>query len=98
MLGWPHALAVADAHGVSAEEVSPSASSSLSGMPDFLAFCTPRIDAGEHPGDIDRLAMGAASVGHVLQTARDAGSTPRCRRRSWTFSGGARQPVTPTTA
>lgn len=73
VLGWLHALAVADAHGVSAEELLSSASSVLSGMPDFLAFYTPRIDAGEHPGDIDRLAMGVASVDHVLETARDAG-------------------------
>lgn len=73
VLGWLHALALADAHGVSAAELLPSASSVLAGMPDFLAFYTPRIDAGEHPSDIDRLAMGAASVDHVLRTARDAG-------------------------
>jgi 3-hydroxyisobutyrate dehydrogenase-like beta-hydroxyacid dehydrogenase len=73
VLGWLHALAVADAHGVSAEELLPSASSVLSDMPDFLAFYTPRIDAGAHQGDVDRLAMGSASVDHVLQTARDAG-------------------------
>ncbi|MFE5893992.1 NAD(P)-dependent oxidoreductase [Streptomyces sp. NPDC056462] len=73
MLGWLHALALADAHGVSAEEILPSAASVLSGMPDFLAFYTPRIDSREYPGDIERLAMGVASVDHVLQTARDAG-------------------------
>jgi 3-hydroxyisobutyrate dehydrogenase-like beta-hydroxyacid dehydrogenase len=73
VLGWLHALALADAHGVSAEEILPSASSVLSGMPDFLAFYTQRIDAGEYPGDVERLAMGVASVDHVLQTARAAG-------------------------
>jgi 3-hydroxyisobutyrate dehydrogenase-like beta-hydroxyacid dehydrogenase len=80
VVGWLHALAVADAHGVTAEDLLPSAASVLSGMPDFLAFYTPRVDAGEHTGDIDRLAMGAASVGHVLRTAADAGvdtSLPR---------------------
>jgi len=73
VLGWLHALALAEAHGVAAGELLPSASSVLAGMPEFLAFYTPRIEAGEHAGDIDRLAMGAASAGHVLQTARDAG-------------------------
>ncbi|MDT0342291.1 NAD(P)-dependent oxidoreductase [Streptomyces litchfieldiae] len=73
VLGWLHAVAVAGAHGVSARELLPYASPLLSGLPDFLAFCTPRIDAGEHPGDADRLAMGAASVDHVVHTARDAG-------------------------
>ncbi|GAB2587045.1 NAD(P)-dependent oxidoreductase [Kribbella endophytica] len=71
--GWLHALALADAHGVRAEEILPSASSVLSGMPAFLAFYTQRIDAGEYPGDIEKLAMGVASVDHVLQTAVDAG-------------------------
>ncbi|WP_338058220.1 NAD(P)-dependent oxidoreductase [Streptomyces avicenniae] len=73
VLGWLHALALADAHGVRAEDVLPSASSVLAGMPDFMAFYTGRIDAGEYPGDIDRLTMGVASAEHVLRTARDAG-------------------------
>ncbi|MFD7300879.1 NAD(P)-dependent oxidoreductase [Streptomyces pharetrae] len=73
VLGWLHALALADAHGVPAGEILPSASSVLSGMPDFLAFYTQRIDEGEYPGDVERLAMGVASVDHVLQTARSAG-------------------------
>ncbi|MFE1500285.1 NAD(P)-dependent oxidoreductase, partial [Streptomyces albidoflavus] len=50
VLGWLHALALADAHDVSAEEILPSASSIISGMPDFLAFYTRRIDAGAYPG------------------------------------------------
>ncbi|GHH04652.1 NAD(P)-dependent oxidoreductase [Streptomyces lanatus] len=76
VLGWLHALAMADAQGVGAEELLPSMSSVLSGMPDFLAHYTPRIAAGEHPGDIDRLAMGAASAEHVLRTAQDTGVDP----------------------
>ncbi|GAA5207362.1 NAD(P)-binding domain-containing protein [Streptomyces thinghirensis] len=73
VLGWLHALPLADAHGVPAEEILPSASSVLAGMTDFLASYTQRIDAGEYQGDIERLAMGVASVDHGLQTARDAG-------------------------
>ncbi|ANB04230.1 6-phosphogluconate dehydrogenase [Streptomyces ambofaciens] len=100
VLGWLHALALADAHGVPAEEILPSASSVLSGMPEFMAFYTQRIDAGEYPGDIDRLAMGVASVDHVLRTARDAGvdtSLPTAVReifRRGTAAGHADDSVT----
>ena len=34
------------------------------------------IDAGEHPGDVDRLAMGVASIEHVAHTTRDSGIDP----------------------
>ncbi|MET9293592.1 NAD(P)-binding domain-containing protein [Streptomyces sp. NPDC003077] len=73
VLGWLQALALADAHGVSAGELLPSASSVLAGMPDFMGFYTQRIDAGDFAGDIEKLAMGVASVDHVVQTAKDAG-------------------------
>ncbi|MFG2651758.1 hypothetical protein [Streptomyces sp. NPDC048436] len=32
-----------------------------------------RIDAGHHEGDVDRLAMGLASMEHVVHTHRDSG-------------------------
>ncbi|SHE50725.1 NAD(P)-dependent oxidoreductase [Streptoalloteichus hindustanus] len=73
MLSWLHALAVADAHGISAEELLPYASRTMASLPGFLGFYTPRIDAGEHAGDVDRLAMGVASVDHIVHTTRDAG-------------------------
>ncbi len=76
LVSWLHALAVADANGISAEELLPHASETFASMPQFLGFYTPRIDAGEHPGDVDRLAMGVASVAHVLHTTRDAGVDP----------------------
>lgn len=72
-LAYLHALAVADAHGISAQDMLPYLSGTVGSMPDFFGFYTPRIDAGEHPGDVDRLAMGVASVDHVVQTAKDAG-------------------------
>ncbi|NGO70189.1 NAD(P)-dependent oxidoreductase [Streptomyces boncukensis] len=72
MASWLHALALAGAHGISAEEVMPYAADATS-IQQFLAFYTPRIDAGAHPGDVDRLTMGTASVEHVLHTTRDAG-------------------------
>jgi hypothetical protein len=50
----------------------PSATSALD-LRYFLEFYTDRIDAGEHPGDVDRLSMGVASVEHVAHTTRDSG-------------------------
>jgi 3-hydroxyisobutyrate dehydrogenase-like beta-hydroxyacid dehydrogenase len=64
---------VADANGISAQEFLPYATSTMSAIPDFLAFYAPRIDARQHSGDVDRLAMGVASVGHIVQTTKDAG-------------------------
>ncbi|MFC9750935.1 NAD(P)-dependent oxidoreductase [Streptomyces niveus] len=72
-LAFLHSLAVADAHGIKAAEVVPYLSTTARSMPDFFGFYSPRIDAGEHPGDVDRLAMGVASVDHVAQTSKDAG-------------------------
>ncbi|MCP2259445.1 3-hydroxyisobutyrate dehydrogenase [Streptoalloteichus tenebrarius] len=73
MLSWLHALAMADANGISAAEFLPYAARTARSLPGFFEFYTPRIDAGEHPGDVDRLAMGVASVEHIVHTADDAG-------------------------
>ncbi|MEU5424503.1 NAD(P)-binding domain-containing protein [Streptomyces olivoreticuli] len=73
MTGYLHAVTVADAHGITAEEFLPYASSIVASVPNFLTFYTPRIDAGRHDGDVDNLAMGAASVDHVVHTTEDAG-------------------------
>ncbi|WP_329384950.1 NAD(P)-dependent oxidoreductase [Streptomyces sp. NBC_01716] len=73
MLGWVHALAIADANGIPAAEILPYASESTRGMSRFFEFYTPRIDIGEFPGDVDRLAMGVASIEHVVHTTEAAG-------------------------
>ncbi|MYS81559.1 NAD(P)-dependent oxidoreductase [Embleya scabrispora] len=68
-----HALAVARANGISAAEFLPHAAATAASVPDFLAFYAPRLDAGEHVGDVDNLAMGLASVEHVVHTTRRSG-------------------------
>ncbi|WP_254634773.1 NAD(P)-dependent oxidoreductase [Paenibacillus sp. GbtcB18] len=73
MLSYLHALAVAGANGITAEQFLPYASATLSSLPAFVEFYTPRLDSGKHPGDVDRLAMGYASVEHVVHTTEDAG-------------------------
>ncbi|MBT2479346.1 NAD(P)-binding domain-containing protein [Streptomyces sp. ISL-94] len=73
MLSYWQAIALADANGLKAEDILPHATETMAAMPNFLAFYTKRIDAGDHSGDVDRLAMGMASVEHVLHTNADAG-------------------------
>ncbi|MGW7073367.1 NAD(P)-dependent oxidoreductase [Streptomyces sp. NPDC054855] len=68
-----YAVALAKANGLSAADILPYASQNMSGMPEFLSFYSSRIDAGNHEGDVDRLAMGLASMEHVVDTHTDAG-------------------------
>ncbi|MGI5404949.1 NAD(P)-dependent oxidoreductase [Streptomyces sp. CA-135486] len=73
MLSYWQAIALADANGLTAADILPHATETMTGMPGFLSFYAERIDAGEHSGDVDRLSMGMASVEHVLHTNADAG-------------------------
>ncbi|MFF7727499.1 NAD(P)-dependent oxidoreductase [Streptomyces sp. NPDC008001] len=73
MLSYLHATAITAANGITAQEFLPYAQSTMASLPDFLAFYAPRIDAGTHDGDVDKLAMGVASVEHVLHTAESSG-------------------------
>ncbi|MGW1074663.1 NAD(P)-dependent oxidoreductase [Streptomyces sp. NPDC002537] len=73
MTGYLHAVTVAEANGIPAERFLPYATSTVASIPGFLAFYAPRIDAGRHDGDVDRLAMGTASVEHVVHTTEDSG-------------------------
>ncbi|WP_207921302.1 NAD(P)-dependent oxidoreductase [Micromonospora sp. KC721] len=75
MMSWLHTLAVARANGITARELLPYATSALD-LRYFLEFYTDRIDADEHPADVDRLSMGVASIEHVAHTTRDSGIDP----------------------
>lgn len=72
MLSYLHATAVAEANGISAEQFLARAASAMD-FRYFLEFYAPRIDAGNHGGDVDRLAMGVASMEHVVHTAEESG-------------------------
>ncbi|MEV0125053.1 NAD(P)-binding domain-containing protein [Streptomyces sp. NPDC050703] len=78
-LFWPaitaywHTVALAAAHGIKATEIAPYATENFAGMGHFIDFYAPRIDAGNHAGDVDRTSMGLASMEHVVHTTADAG-------------------------
>ncbi|MFJ9615895.1 NAD(P)-dependent oxidoreductase [Streptomyces noursei] len=73
MLGYWQAIALADANGLAASDILGHAVETANSLPGFFTFYAERIDAGAHQGDVDRLAMGLASVEHVLHTNADAG-------------------------
>ena len=72
LAGYLHGQAVAEANGISAEDFLPRAVRSMD-LRYFLEFYAPRITAGNHEGDVDRISMGVASVEHVLRTTEAAG-------------------------
>lgn len=72
LAGYLHGQAVARANGISARDFLPHAVKTMD-FRYFLEFYAPRIDADDHRGDVDTLAMGAASIEHVLHTARASG-------------------------
>ncbi|MFI2209935.1 NAD(P)-dependent oxidoreductase [Streptomyces sp. NPDC020141] len=73
VLSFAHATAVAHANGVPVRDVLSGASSLLATIPRYLEFCASRIEAGEHPGDLERLSMALASAEHVVRTTEEAG-------------------------
>ncbi|MFD9245705.1 NAD(P)-dependent oxidoreductase [Streptomyces sp. NPDC059556] len=76
LTAWLHMAAVAEANGITLSEIKPYASRTLTGMDQFLDFYTPRIEAGDHGGDVDRISMAVASLDHVVHTTRDSGVDP----------------------
>ncbi|MEU5608041.1 NAD(P)-dependent oxidoreductase [Streptomyces sparsogenes] len=73
MLSYWQAIALAQANGLAAADILRHATDTANSLPGFFAFYAERIDAGHHAGDVDRLAMGMASVDHVLHTNADSG-------------------------
>ncbi|MGE7828161.1 NAD(P)-dependent oxidoreductase [Paenibacillus sp. NPDC093718] len=73
MLSYLHAVSVAQANGITAKQFLPYVSEILYTMPKLLEFYSPRIDTGTYHGDVEKLAMGLASIEHVVHTSKEAG-------------------------
>ncbi|MBZ4321377.1 NAD(P)-dependent oxidoreductase [Streptomyces huiliensis] len=76
LISYVHAQTVADAYGIPAADFLPYAQSTAASLPGFFAFYAPRLAAADHTGDVDRVAMGVASLDHIVHTARAAGVDP----------------------
>ncbi|WP_017622828.1 NAD(P)-dependent oxidoreductase [Nocardiopsis chromatogenes] len=72
MTGFLHALAVARAEGIPVETITPYIIEG-NDMAGFFETTAAVVAEGRFPGDEDRLAMGTASMEHVVQATRDAG-------------------------
>ncbi|MFI6907532.1 NAD(P)-dependent oxidoreductase [Nonomuraea sp. NPDC050394] len=72
LAGYLHGQAVARAYGVSARQFRENAVKSMD-FRYFVELYAPRIDAGDHSGDMENLGMAAASLEHVVRTAEAAG-------------------------
>ncbi|MFF5721239.1 NAD(P)-dependent oxidoreductase [Streptomyces buecherae] len=73
LTAWLHSVAVAEAHGISVEEILPYSVDVADSLSTFFRFYAPRLSAGDDTGDVDRLAMGVASMEHVVDTVRAGG-------------------------
>ncbi|WP_030846025.1 NAD(P)-dependent oxidoreductase [Streptomyces sp. NRRL F-4474] len=71
--GWYQAVAVARANGLTASDILPYAGYTADTMRGFYTESAALVDADDHSGVDQRLAMCAASVEHVLHTAADSG-------------------------
>jgi 3-hydroxyisobutyrate dehydrogenase-like beta-hydroxyacid dehydrogenase len=69
LAGYLHGQAVAEANGISAQDFLPHAVKTMD-LRYFLEFYAPRITAGNHAGNVDRISMGVASLEHVLRTTQ----------------------------
>ncbi|MEU4698880.1 NAD(P)-dependent oxidoreductase [Nonomuraea dietziae] len=72
LVSYLHAQAVAEANGISAERFLPNAVKTMD-FRYFLEYYAPRIAAGNHEGEVERVAMGVASMEHVLHTVEASG-------------------------
>ncbi|GAA2096463.1 NAD(P)-dependent oxidoreductase [Actinomadura alba] len=73
MVSFWQMIALAHANGLAAADILQHATDTANSLPGFFTFYAERIDAGNHLGDVDRLAMGMASIEHVLHTNADSG-------------------------
>ncbi|KIH97299.1 hypothetical protein LP52_20265 [Streptomonospora alba] len=77
MTGFLHASAMATAQGSAAADFAPWAKEMLAILPAAFDGLAAAVDAGEHPGDEDNLAMELAALDHIVRTSRESGLDSR---------------------
>ena len=89
MLSYLHALAIANANGITAEQFLPYASAMMSSLPKFVEFYTPRLDEGSTlvTWTDSQWAWRALSTLFILP--KKPASTSLCQQLFWKSSGAA---------
>ncbi|MEE4025946.1 NAD(P)-binding domain-containing protein [Gordonia sp. PKS22-38] len=77
MTAFLHAAAMVTATGTSATDFVPKAKEMLDILPATFEGLAADVDAGQHPGIEDSIAMEAAALGHIVAATRDAGLDER---------------------
>ena len=88
MLSYLHALAIANANGITAEQFLPYASAMMSSLPKFVEFYTPRLEGSTLVTWTDsQWAWRALSTLFILP--KKPASTSLCQQLFWKSSGAA---------
>ncbi|WP_233531474.1 NAD(P)-dependent oxidoreductase [Paenibacillus alkalitolerans] len=73
MSGYIHALTLAKAENISANELLPFAQGISSILPDIMAGLAEQVDRGQYPGHGSNLRSAAAGMEHIIDTANSHG-------------------------
>jgi hypothetical protein len=73
MPGYAHALALAKAEGVTAQELAPFAKGISAILPPLFEQGAREADAGVFSGDINPITSAASSMRHIVQASEERG-------------------------
>jgi 3-hydroxyisobutyrate dehydrogenase-like beta-hydroxyacid dehydrogenase len=73
MTGYAHALALASAENIAAEEFAVYAQGIIAIMPDIMVELASEVDAGHYPGEKSNIISAAAGMEHIIHAARHRG-------------------------
>lgn len=73
MTGYMHAVAIAKAEGVSAQELLPFAQGIGAILPPVFAETAPEIDNNTHSGEGNPITSAASSMAHIIHTSEAHG-------------------------
>lgn len=73
MSGYVHALAIARAENIAAEDIAPYAHNIIRIMPDIMTYMAHDADRGVYPGDSSNLISNVTSMEHIIHAAEHHG-------------------------
>lgn len=73
MAGYAHALAVAKAEGVTAQELAPLAKGIGAIIPPLFEQAAEGVDSGDFSGEGNPITSAASSMAHIVQTSEGHG-------------------------